>query len=150
MNPSSMAMLGVPLLSHRPELDEMAIRHVVTKGEEDVQRAEHIVVLGEQGVFAIKHRERSGRLLCKVHDGVRHVALEHGRQEVPIEDVADLKLDDLPTCRCPRADAFLERSDRRARLWTPISASQRRLIRLSTATTWCPRSDRCKAVGRPQ
>src|SRR5919106_290286 len=71
-----------PVLAHRPELHQVRVRGQVTHGEQDVQRADDVVVLGERGVGARGHRVRRRGHLAVVHD---HLGLELA--EDPLDDV---------------------------------------------------------------
>src|ERR671918_1974471 len=71
-----------PVLAHRPELHQVRVRGQVTHGEQDVQRADDVVVLGERGVGARGHRVRRRGHLAVVHDDL---GLELA--EDPLDDV---------------------------------------------------------------
>src|ERR671919_743906 len=71
-----------PVLAHRPELHQVRVRGQVTHGEQDVQRADDVVVLGEHRVGARGHRVRRRGHLAEVHDDL---GLELA--EDPLDDV---------------------------------------------------------------
>ena len=55
--------VGRAVLAHRAELDDVAVGHVLAHGEHQVERADHVGLLREDGVMARLHRERRRRLL---------------------------------------------------------------------------------------
>ncbi len=73
--------VGRAVLAHGAQLDQVAIRPELLQGEEEVQRADHVVDLGEHRVFAVDHRVRRGALLGEMNDGVRSKGLDRGERK---------------------------------------------------------------------
>lgn len=65
-------------------------------GEEDVDGADDVVLLREDGARAIDHGVWRRALLAKVHDRVWLKCLESLREELEVADVAHLQVDVLP------------------------------------------------------
>ena len=62
--------VGLAVLAHRAELDEVALGDVVADREEQVEVADHVGVLGLDGVAAGEHRVGGGGLLAVVDQGL--------------------------------------------------------------------------------
>ena len=89
----------------------MAIRYELVDGEEDVQVADDVVVLGVDGVAAIYHGIRSGALLGEMHYGLWLVTLYYLRDELPVKEVAELNPYLLPGDFFPCPNTLLEVGD---------------------------------------
>ncbi len=74
--------VGRPVLPHRPELDEVDRRVDVRDRIQEVQRADHVVHLGVDGVLAVDHGVGSAALLGEVDDRVRPEAPDHVEDEL--------------------------------------------------------------------
>src|SRR5215211_3790026 len=104
--------VGLAILSHRAELHQVAVGHVLVYGEEHVQVADDVVVLGVDGVAPVDHRVGRGPLLGEVHDSVRLVALYDLGDELPVQKVAELEPDGLRAHLAPRPNPVLYVRDR--------------------------------------
>jgi hypothetical protein len=82
-----------PVLSHRPQLHEVAVGGVLVHRKEKIQRADYIVVLREDRMFAIDHRVRRCSLLCEVNDGVGSMVGDDPVEKLPVKQVTDLERD---------------------------------------------------------
>ena len=72
-------------------------------GKEDIDGADDVVVLSEDGAGAVDHRVRRRALLAEMHHRIGLEALKRLRQELKVADVADLQLDVLSTDLAPPA-----------------------------------------------
>src|SRR5918999_2765935 len=90
----------------------MAVRRVLVYGEEHVQVADDVVVLGVDGMTPVDHRVGRRPLLGEVHDGLGLVALHDLGDELPVQEVAELEPDGLPANLAPRPDPVLYLRDR--------------------------------------
>ena len=93
--------VGVAVLPHRPELDEVDRRVDLGDGVHHVQRAHHVVDLRVDRVLAVDHGVGRRTLLAEVHDGVGlglgdDAVGEGGVGEVPDPDVDGVSGDLLP------------------------------------------------------
>ena len=70
MKPSSMSMFGRAVLAHRAQLDQVRVRRVVAHRPQQLERADDVAVLGDDGVVDAAHRPRRARLLAVVDDRV--------------------------------------------------------------------------------
>ncbi len=70
-------------------------------GKEDVDGADDVVVLREDGAVAVDHRVGRRPLLAKVHHRVRLERIEGLREELKVADVAHLQIDVLPRDLAP-------------------------------------------------
>ena len=59
------------VLPHRAQLDEVALRRELANRKEQVQRADDVVDLGEDGVLAVDHRVGGSPLLGEMDDRIR-------------------------------------------------------------------------------
>src|SRR5215210_408041 len=90
----------------------MAVRRVLVYGEEHVQVADNVVVLGVDGMAPVDHGVGRRPLLGEVHDGLGLVALHDVRDELPVKQVAELEPYGLPAHLAPRPDPVLYIRDR--------------------------------------
>jgi hypothetical protein len=104
--------VGGPVLAHRPQLHQMGLWGEVLHGEQDVQRADNVVHLRDDGMTSRQHGERSGSMFRVVHDRLGVEFLPHVFDEVPVGDVADVRLDGLLLQACPQIHPVLKREDR--------------------------------------
>ena len=108
--------VGRAVLAHRAELHEVAVGHQLADGEEQVQRADHVRVLGLDRVAAGAHRERRRGLLAVVDDRLRTGVGEDAVEELRVLDGADEGTDLVPRHVAPGVDAIVERGDRGQRV----------------------------------
>jgi hypothetical protein len=108
--------VGLPVLAHRAELDEVTVRHVLVDREEHVEVADDVVVLRVDRVAPIDHRVGRSPLLGVVHDRVRLVAREDFGDELPVQQVAVLEPYRLAADLLPGLHALLRVGDRREAL----------------------------------
>jgi hypothetical protein len=95
--------VGRAILAHRPELDQVAVRHELLDRKHHVDVADHVVVLREHRALAINHGVGGGPLLAEVHDRVGAEGGDGLRQELPVADVADLQVNVAPADLAPPA-----------------------------------------------
>src|ERR671913_30857 len=77
--------VGLAVLAHRTELHQVAVWHILVYGEEHVQVADNVVVLGVDGMAPVDHGVGSGPLLGEVHYGLGLVALYDVGDEFPVQ-----------------------------------------------------------------
>ena len=77
--------VGLAVLAHRAELHQVAVGHVLVYGEEHVQVADNVVVLGVDGMAPVDHGVGRRPLLGEVHDGLGLVALHDVGDELPVK-----------------------------------------------------------------
>src|SRR5215213_9452201 len=99
--------VGLAVLAHRAELHQVAVWHVLVYGEEHVQVADNVVVLGVDGMPPVDHGVGRRPLLGEVHDGFGLVALHDVGDELPVKQVAELEPYNLPAHLAPRPDPVL-------------------------------------------
>ena len=87
--------VGRAVLAHGAELDQVAIGLELPDREQQIQRAHHIVDLGEDGVFAVDHRIRRRALFGKMDHRVRLERLRWWKQKIVVGHVPDKELDGL-------------------------------------------------------
>src|SRR5215210_2519507 len=104
--------VGLAVLAHRAELHQVAVGHVLVYGEEHVQVADNVVVLGVDGMAPVDHRVGRRPLLGEVHDGLGMVALHDVGDELPVQEVAELEPEGLPANLAPRPNPVLYVRDR--------------------------------------
>jgi hypothetical protein len=107
--------VGLAVLAHRAELDEVAVRHVVAHREEQVEGADHVGVLGFDRALAREHGVRRGGLLAVVDDGLGAGLGDDRVEELAVLDGADIAADPLAGDLLPGVDAGVELADRRQR-----------------------------------
>ena len=69
--------VGISVLAHRPQLDQMDLWVRLSDGVHQVQRAHHVVDLRVDGVLTVDHRIGGRTLLTEVHDRVRSALSDH-------------------------------------------------------------------------
>ena len=104
-----------PVLAHRPELDEVAVRRAVADGEHDVEVADDVVGLGVRGVPDVDHRVGRRGLLAVVDDRVGAEPVDDRFDEGVVGQVADEELDLALGHLAPGADPLVEGRDREER-----------------------------------
>ena len=109
-----------PVLSHCPELDQVAVRRQLLDGVQHVQRADNVILLRVDGPRPINHGVRRRALLSKVDDGLRLEGGERLLQEAPVAHVADHELDVLSGNLGPLLDAVVRRGDRGQRVGSKL------------------------------
>jgi hypothetical protein len=77
--------VGLAVLAHRTELHQVAVWYVLVYGEEHVQVADNVVVLGVDGMAPVDHGVGSGPLLGEVHYGLGLVTLYDVGDELPVQ-----------------------------------------------------------------
>jgi SagB-type dehydrogenase family enzyme len=102
--------------AHRAQLDQVNVAVELGDRVEQVERADHVVLLGVDRVLAVDHRVRRGPLLGVVHDRVRLEIGERRIGELGVAQVADVAADPLPGQLPPDLDPGLQRRDRHQRL----------------------------------
>ena len=76
------------VFAHGAEFDQMAIGLIFAESEEQIERADDIVDLGEDGVLAVDHRVGSRALLGKMNDRLGLEFLDHGGEEFVVGHIA--------------------------------------------------------------
>ena len=109
-------MSGVPYSPIVPSLIRWQSGHVVAQGKEQVERPDHVRVLGLDRRVARLHRVRRRGLLAVVDDDLGLKAGDHGVEELAVGDVADMSLDLVSGDLLPRRDPLDERRQRRQRV----------------------------------
>ena len=94
----------------------MAVGREFADRKQQVQRADDVVRLGEDGVLPIDHRVGSRALLGEVDDRVRRHLFHDRRQKVIVADVADKRVNVEAGHAAPGADALRQGTDGRQRL----------------------------------
>ena len=84
------------VLSHRPELDQMAIGLDLLDRKQHVDGADDVVGLCVDGALAVNHGVGSAALLAKVDDRVGIELAERLSEELEVADVAHFEVDVLP------------------------------------------------------
>src|SRR5215213_6426809 len=103
--------VGLAVLAHRPELDQMGVGDVVAHREQQVEVADHVGLLGFHRALTGEHRERRRCLLAVVDD---HLGLGLGDdlfEEVAVLDGADVAADLLAGDLAPGGDPLVELPD---------------------------------------
>ena len=108
--------VGRPVLAHRAELHEVAVRHAVAHREQQVEVADHVGVLRLDRVPAGDHRVGRRGLLAVVDDGLGQGLGDHAVEELAVLDVADERHDVAARNLAPRLDPLRQRADRRERV----------------------------------
>ena len=97
--------VGIPVLAHGPQLDEVDLGVDLGDGVHEVQRADDVVHLGVDRVLTVDHGVGGGPLLAEVHDGIGLALGDGGIGEGGIGEVADAHVDavagDLVPLRYP-------------------------------------------------
>ena len=142
--------LGLAVLAHRPELDQVAVGHVVADREEQVEVADHVRVLGLDRLLARGHRVGRRGLLAVVDD-----RLGAGLGDDAVEEVAVLdRADEAADLASPESSfqAAIRSSRPAIGVSEPVPASscQRRREKSSTTETSWPRAENLRAVGQPR
>ena len=142
--------VGGPVLAHRPELHQVAIRHLVADRPEQVEGADHVRVLGLDRGVAGAHRVRRRRLLRVVDDRLGDDLVDHPVDERRVLHRADVD-PDLPPPETSRHAATRSSSDAiGVSESVEFSVCQRRREKLSTIETSWPRAEKRIAVGQPR
>ena len=85
--------VGLAVLPHRPQLDQVAVGDVVADREEQVEGADHVGVLGLDRALARDHRVGRRGLLAVVDDRLGAGLGDHLVEEVAVLDRADVAAD---------------------------------------------------------
>eukprot|EP00982_Pelagococcus_subviridis_P007804 30735-Pelagococcus_subviridis.AAC.10 len=101
-----------PVLAHRAELDEVAVRRELLDRVHEVDVAHDVVRLREDRLGAVHHGVGRGALLAKVHRGGGLELLERRAEELVVAHVADEELDVLPGDFLPLPHALVDAPDR--------------------------------------
>ena len=109
-------MFGVPYSPIVPSLTRWQSGRQLANREQQVERADDVVDLGEDGVLPIDHRVGRGALLGEVHDRVGPLALDDRGQELVVGDVAGIGLDVAAAQPLPRPQPLGQGANRRQRL----------------------------------
>ena len=104
------------VLAHRAQLDQVDFGVDLGDREQQVQVADHIVLLRVHGMRPVDHGIRRGPLFGKVHHRVRRHLFHHLGKEIVLRDVSRQELDIFPGYPSPGAQAFGHRPYRRQRL----------------------------------
>ena len=128
--------VGRAVFAHGAQLHQVAVGLELAQREQQVQRAHHVVHLGEDRVLAVDHGIGRGALLGEMNHGVRLEVLDRGGEKVVVGHVADEELDVLsgdllPTRKRSERGESASASGRRARgptaggrscrQWRPLS-----------------------------
>ena len=76
---------------------------------EDVQGADHVVVLGVHGVLAVDHRIRRGALFREMNDRVGTESVDHVEGRVRVRQIGDERVDQPARVLVPGPDARVQR-----------------------------------------
>ena len=76
-----------PIFTHGSELHQVTVGQEFLDREENIQRADYVIHLGEHGVAAVDHGIRRGTLLGEMHDGLGLEALHHRAHKLVVGDV---------------------------------------------------------------
>ena len=98
--------IGRAVFAHGSELDQMAVGLELAEGEEEIERADDVVHLGEDGVLAVDHRIGRGALLGKMDHGVGAHGFDGGSEKIVVGDIAGKLVDVLAGQLAPDAQAF--------------------------------------------
>ena len=104
--------VGAAVLTHRAELDEVAVDVVLDDGEDDVEVVLDVVELGEDRVAAIGHRVRRRGDLAVVDDGLGPEVAEEPVHQVVVTQVERVDVDRLARHLAPGVRALREVQDR--------------------------------------
>jgi hypothetical protein len=99
------------VLPHGPQFHEMDRRIHLRDGIEQVERADHVVHLGVDGMLAVDHGVRGAPLLREVDDGVGPEAGHHVGDELLLGQVADEDVDALARDLLPAVHPTVQRGD---------------------------------------
>ena len=106
----------------------MAIRLELAQSVQEIQRANHVVHLREDGVLAVDHRVRGGALFGKVYDRLRPKSRDGGGEKIVIRHIAYEKLNLLPGELLPNPKAIGQSANRRqglhAEFVVPLAADE--------------------------
>src|SRR5207244_7752221 len=97
------------VLTHGSELDEVDVGVGLLDRVEDVQGADHVVVLGVHGVLAVDHRIGRGALFREVNDRVGTEPVDHVEGRVRVRQVGDERVDQPACVLVPGSDARVQR-----------------------------------------
>jgi hypothetical protein len=95
-----------PVLPHGAELNEMRLRAEFLHCVEQVQRTDHVVGLGENGMLAVDHRIRGAALLAEMNDRIGSEPGHDVRQEIIVLDVSNVDFDLATGQPFPQCDAL--------------------------------------------
>jgi len=85
--------VGGAVLAHGAKFDEVAVGGVLGNSVEDVEGANDVVVLGEDGALAVQHGVRRAALLAEVDGGVGEEVGPGGGEELVVGHVAGVESD---------------------------------------------------------
>ena len=108
--------VGLAVLAHRPELDQVALGDVVADREEQVEVADHVGVLGLDRGLARGHRVGRRGLLAVVDDRLGGGLGDHLFEQVAVLDRADVGGDLLAGELPPGGDPVGQLGDRGQRV----------------------------------
>jgi dolichyl-phosphate-mannose-protein mannosyltransferase len=107
--------VGLAVLAHRPELDQMALGDVVANREEQIEVADHVRVLGLDRLLTRGHRVGSRCLLAVVDDRFGANLGDDAVEEVAVLHRSDEAADFLTRQLLPGGNAFVETANRSQR-----------------------------------
>ena len=120
--------LGLAVLAHRPELDQVAVGDVVADREEQVEVADHVGVLGLDRLLAGGHRVGRRGLLAVVDDRLGAGLGDDAVEEVAVLDGPVKLRISSPLSSFQAAMRVVEAGDRRQRagagLFVPAAAGE--------------------------
>ena len=86
-----------PVFPHGPKFDKMRLRTELLHGIEQVQGADDVVGLGEDGMLAVDHGIWGAALFAKMDDGLRHESGHNFCKKIIILDIPNVTLN-FTTC----------------------------------------------------
>ena len=104
--------VGLAVLAHRAELDQVDVAIDVGDRVHHVEVADDVVGLRVDRVRLVDHRVRRCALLAEVDDRLGAEVAHHLVHELGVAEVADVGLDRLAADLAPGGHALLERADR--------------------------------------
>ncbi len=120
--------VGRAVFAHGAQLHQMAVGLELAQREEQVQRPDQVVDLGEGGVLAVDHGIRRRPLLGEMDDGVGLEVANVGRKESEVGHVAHKKVDDVAGKIFPDLQTIAQRANGRqgldAEITVPLPADK--------------------------
>ena len=78
------------VFAHGSQFDQVALRPRFAQSKQQVERADYVVDLGEDGVVAVDHRIRGGTLLGEMHHRVRLNLIDGRGEKLEIGNIAGI------------------------------------------------------------
>src|SRR6185437_10552267 len=103
--------VGRAVFAHGAELDQVAVGQVGLHGPNEVQGADHVVGLAEDGAVHVHHRVGRGGLFAIVDDGIGAERLQHVGDNAVVAQIADEQLDAVAGYLLPVAHPVVQGAD---------------------------------------